>query len=103
MYKQCKLKPENYSVCCCVRLNFALSPPLYICFFINDITKCSQQFKCILFSNNSALSTKGDNVIYSADLINNELTCLRLNRWLKSNTIYINADKSKYKLFMLKK
>ena len=33
----------------------------------------------------------------SAELINNELKCL--DRWLKSNRIVINADKTKYMLF----
>ena len=39
----------------------------------------------------------GGNVMDSAQLINSELKCL--NRWLKSNKISINADKSKYMLF----
>ena len=34
---------------------------------------------------------------YSAELINSELKCL--DRWLKSNKISINADKTKYMLF----
>ena len=33
----------------------------------------------------------------SAELINSELKCL--DRWLKSNKISINADKTKYMLF----
>ena len=37
----------------------------------------------------------------SAELINNELKCL--NRWLKSNKISINADKTKYMLFSYNK
>ena len=38
-----------------------------------------------------------DNVMDSAELINNELKYL--NKWLKSNKITINADKTKYMLF----
>ena len=47
-----------------------------------------------------ALSTyvPGDNVLDSAELINSELKCL--DRWLKSNKISINADKTKY-MYML--
>ena len=37
----------------------------------------------------------------SPELINNELKCL--NRWLKSNKIRINADKTKYMLFFSNK
>ena len=38
--------------------------------------------------------------MYSAELINSELKCL--DRWLKSNKISINADKTKYMLFSYK-
>ena len=38
-----------------------------------------------------------DNVMDSAELINSKLKCL--NRWLKSNKISINADKTRYILF----
>ena len=37
----------------------------------------------------------------SAEVINSELKCL--NRWLKSNKISINADKTKYMLFSFNK
>ena len=37
----------------------------------------------------------------SAELINNELICL--NRWLKSNKISNNADRTKYMLFSYNK
>ena len=67
--------------------------------FINDITKCSNQVKYIIYADNSTLSTyvPGDNVLDSAELINSELKCL--DRLLKSNKISINADKTKYMLF----
>ena len=42
-----------------------------------------------------------DNVMDSAALINRELKCL--DRWLKSNKISINADKTKYMLFSYNK
>ena len=72
---------------------------LYFLIFINDITKCSSQFKYILYADDSTLSTyvPGDNVLDSAELINSELKCL--DRWLKSNKISINVDKTKYMLF----
>ena len=38
-----------------------------------------------------------DNVMDSAELMHSELKCL--DRWLKSNKISINADKTKYMLF----
>ena len=70
--------------------------------FIN-ITKCSNQFKYILYADDSTLSTcvPGDNAMDSAELINSELKCL--DRWLKSNKISISADKPKYMLFSYNK
>ena len=77
--------------------------PLLFLIFINYITKCSNQFKYILYADDSTLSTyvPGDNVLDSAELINSELK--RLDRWLKSNKISINADKTKYMLFSYNK
>ena len=69
--------------------------------FINDITKLSNQFKYILIGEDSTLSTcvPGDNVVDSAELINSELKYL--SRWLKSNKISFNADKTKYVLLII--
>ena len=77
--------------------------PLLFLILINDITKCSNQFKYILYADDSTLSTyvPGDNVLYYAELINNELKFL--DRWLKSNKISINADKTKHMLFSYNK
>ena len=52
--------------------------PLLFLIFINDITKCSDQFKYILYPDDSTLSTyvPGDNVLDSAELINSELKFL---------------------------
>ena len=51
----------------------------------------------------STLSTcvPGDNVMDSVELTNSELKCH--DRWLKSNKISINADKTKYMLFSYNK
>ena len=77
--------------------------PLLFLIFINDITKCSNQFKNILYADDSTLTTylRGDNVLDYAELINGELKCL--DRWLKSNKISINADKTNYMLFSYNK
>ena len=52
--------------------------PLLFLIFINDITKCSNQFKYNLYADDSTLSTyvPGDNVMDSAEIINSELKCL---------------------------
>ena len=53
----------------------------------------------MLYAGDSTLSAciPGDNVVDTAELINNELKCL--NGWLISNKISINADKTRYILF----
>ena len=77
--------------------------PLLFLVFINDITKCSNQFKYIHYADYSTLSTcvPGGNVTDSTELLNSELKCL--DRWFKSNKISINADKTKYVLFSYSK
>ena len=54
--------------------------PLIFLIFINDITKCSNQFKFFLYADDSTLSTyvPGNNVLDSAEQINSELKCLEM-------------------------
>ena len=77
--------------------------PLLFLIFINDVTKCSNQFKYVFCADDRTLSTyvPGDNIMDSAELINSELKCV--DRWLKSNKISINADKTKCMLFSYNK
>ena len=51
--------------------------PLLFLIFINDISKCTNRFKYILYADDSTLSTcvPDDNVVDSAELINSELIC----------------------------
>ena len=85
---------------CSARIYFV---PSSIFIIINDITKFSNQFKYNLYADDCTLSTcvPGDNIMDLAELINSELKCL--DRWLKSNKICINADKTKYMLFSYNK
>ena len=59
----------------CGVLQGSILGPVLVLIFINDITKCSNQFKYILYTDDSTLSTcvPSDNVMDSAELINNEL------------------------------
>ena len=74
-----------------------LAPLQFLIFTkFNDITKCTNKFKYVLYADDTKLSTcvSGDNVMDSAELINNEPNSL--NRWLKLNKFSINADKTNY-------
>ena len=101
IYKQCRLKPYRV-ILCGVPQGSILGPHVFL-IFINEITKCSNQFKYILYADDSTLSTcvPRENIMDSAKLINSELKCL--GRWLKSNKISINTNKSKYMLFSYNK
>ena len=68
----------NPRVIQCGVLQWSILGPLLFLIFINDIRKCSNQFKYILYSDESTLSTcvSGDNVMDSAELINSEFKCL---------------------------
>ena len=94
---------SNSRVIQCGVLQGSILSPLLFLIFINDITKCSNQFKHIVYADDSTLSTcvPDDKVTDSAELINSELKCR--DRWLKSNKISINADKTKYMLFSYNK
>ena len=58
--------PVNYSVWCSARPIFG---PVLFFIFINGIRKCSNQFKYILYADDSTLSTciPGDNIVHFAE------------------------------------
>lgn len=73
--------------------------PLLFLIYINDITKASSLFKYILFADDSTLSVAfpPDIINYIIPEINFELQ--NINKWLNSNKISLNADKTKYTIF----
>lgn len=76
--------------------------PLLFLIFINDFYSCSTIFKFILFADDSTLSYHfaKDQVTAAQVIINRELA--NVNRWLHSNKIQLNNDKTKYMIFSLK-
>ena len=76
--------------------------PLLFLLFINDLPTVSPVLKCILFADDSTLSTsfkkcQAGNI---ATTINAEL--VKINNWLNSNKISINSDKTYYIVFSYK-
>ena len=76
--------------------------PLLFLIFINDLPNSSKIFKFILFADDSTLSLSLPSLSYDAiTLINTELS--NVNRWLVSNKISINIDKTKFIIFSYRK
>ena len=76
--------------------------PLLFLILINDLPNSSNIFKFILFADDSTLSLEIPTLnCETISVINNELN--NLNRWLVSNKISINTDKTKFIIFSYRK
>ena len=78
-----------------------LGPFLFL-IFINDLPNASTFFKYVLFADDSTVSTpipynSSFSTQHFADIINCELG--KIHRWLLSNKIAINCDKTKFIIF----
>ena len=68
--------------------------------YINDIIKCSDTFKFIMYADDTTLLTTANVFDKQTDLslsINNELT--KVNDWLRVNKLSLNVNKSKAMVF----
>ena len=77
--------------------------PLLFLIFINDIYNSNDFFKFILFADDSTLSTilPSNSPKLITKTLNFELS--KVNKWLVSNKICINEDKTKYIIFSYKR
>ena len=77
--------------------------PLLFLRFINDLPNSSSLFKFILFADDSTLSIlfAEENVLEFSLIINHEVN--NVNNWLTSNSICMNANKTKYMIFSYRK
>lgn len=77
--------------------------PLLFLIFINDFSNCSEFFRFILFADDSTLTCTIDNI--SADQISLKLESelINVHKWLNSNKIKININKSNFIFFSYRK
>ena len=72
--------------------------PLLFIIYINDFSKCSSFFSSILYADDSTFSASVDTNNSNMNMeINNEMR--NVHNWLKSNSLCLNVNKTKYMVF----
>lgn len=66
--------------------------PLLFNIYVNDLTNVSNQFKHILFADDTTLLFQGSNLSELVQFINNELSVV--NQWCHANKLFINMNKT---------
>ena len=98
--KQCvfynSIMSDFKDVSCGVPQGSILGPLLFI-IYINDIQKCSNLFKFILFADDTNLFASNNNLNDLMSSVNDEL--VNLNQWFMANKLSLNVKKTNYILF----
>ena len=89
-------KSDLKRITCGVPQGSILGSLLFI-IFINDIVKCSDILKFILFADDTNLFYSNANIIHLRTILNSELS--KLNTWFKLNHLSLNISKSNFILF----
>lgn len=76
-----------------------LGPLLYL-IFANDLVKCLRFSNCVTFADDTTVFLSGNNLKFLYRKANEDLR--HLSAWFNSNSLTLNAEKSKYILFRTK-
>ena len=71
--------------------------PLLFLVYINDMKQCSDKFSFIHYADDATVSLSGKNLVETINLANAELE--NIDKWLFSNKLALNIDKTNYVLF----
>lgn len=77
-----------------------LGPLMYI-IMANDLVECLKFSNCVTFADDTTIFISGNNLKFLYRKINEDLK--QLGDWFDSNSLTLNADKSKYILFRTKR
>ena len=71
--------------------------PLLFLIYINDFPKCLDHMDSIMFADDTNVFISGKNINELHDIANKEME--RVVKWLASNKLSLNVDKTKYMIF----
>ena len=71
--------------------------PLLFLLYINDLLQTSKLIDPTIFADNTNLFYSGKDIHSLFNIVNNELS--NISHWFNSNTLSLNADKTKLALF----
>ena len=92
-------RSETQSIKCAVPQGSILGPLLFI-IYMNDIGNASELLFCIMYADDTSVQISGNNIKYLVISLTVELKLL--SRWLKTNKVYLNGQKTFFLVFHLK-
>ena len=73
--------------------------PLLFLIFINDLPKCNDYFKCVMFADDCTLSWAVPTQYLHNAHVDIHRNFVSVNRWLCANKIQVNIQKTKYVIY----
>ena len=84
------------SVGCGVAQGSVLGTILFL-IYINDLPRCSVDLQFVIYADDTTVFFSSDNLDNTVNVINVDLG--RVSRWISSNSLTVNLNKSQYILF----